>query len=119
MAHVKDIKGTTPTFTIAFYDASGAVINPSTAYDKIEVLLYNVASDTLIVKFSTETPGEGDDWEEITPTATEVDVIFPEEITLAAESGDNRIEVWTETALGVIDCSTAIFNEFIDAKNAI
>jgi len=118
MAHIKVIKGTTPTFTMTFHDATGAVINPSTAYTLIEVLLYSVASDLLVVKFSTSTPGEGDDWEEITPTATEVDIVFPEAITLAAKSGDNRIEVWTETSDGIIDCSTAIFNEFIDAKNA-
>jgi PKD repeat protein len=116
MAALKEIRGTTPDYTIIFSDASNQDVDPSTEFTKIVVHLYNIKSNTIVATFSTD-PQEGE--ESLTVSSEDISFIIPAEKTLAAESGDNRLEVWTTDVDDIIDCSTCVFNEFIDAKDAI
>lgn len=112
MAYI-EIKGATPEYTIIFKDTNNVLIDPTT-YVLIEIYLYNMASNNELIKFSTDVV---DGFELIEPTSEEVKFIIPEEISINAESGENRIEIWTEDSNGIIDCDTAVFNEFIDSQN--
>jgi hypothetical protein len=114
MADQKDIRGTTPAYTFTFRQTDGTVIDPGDI-DQIDILLYNVKSSKLIARYTTESPLPVGALE-ITMDSEEASITIPESITLLAESGDNRLELWTEKD-GVKDCATCIFNEFIDAKD--
>ena len=124
MAYQKEIRGVTPKYTMQCKDAAGDVIDPTT-YELIEIYIYNLSSGNELVKYTTEytvveevnTPPEG--FILLEPDSEKVEFTIPEAITLEAESGDTRIEIWTEDADGLIECETAVFNEFIDAQNGI
>lgn len=117
MAIWRDIRGTTPSYTVLFRDSNRKIIAP-TSYALIEIYIYNMATGTEIVKYTTESPTpEG--FQSLTPGSERIDFTIPEALSLIAESGDTRIEVWTEDQNGIIEADTEIFNEFIDAQNAL
>lgn len=112
----KDIKGTTPKYTIVFRESDGTLVDPSATFDTVVIKIYNVNSDTELVKFTNEDPTP-DGYEVISLGSDSVDFTIPAANTQDAESGENRIEIWMNFGSGEIVCRTAILNEFIDAKD--
>lgn len=113
---MKVIRGTTPSWDIIFKDADGVVVDPTT-YSEVRVEIYNQKDGSETVKFTTETPPPTG-WSALTVTPAKVAFKIPEAKSSSAKSGDNRIDVWTRTPLGGIDCQVAArFIEFIDAKD--
>jgi hypothetical protein len=113
MAGHKDIRKTTPSYTIVIRDDDEAVVDPTT-FDEIKVLVYNMASGIMVEQFIYPAAA---DYTTLIPTSVDVPFTFTAQNTEDAESGENRIEVWT-TKDSDVSCMTGILNEFIDSKDA-
>jgi hypothetical protein len=119
MAEIKEYVGTTPSYTVVFYDPSGALIDPTT-FTKIEVLVYNFKKgkdDGIIATFTTETPKPAESIE-LTVTGTQASFTIPETSTGDVYSGDNLVEVWITDGDNK-DCIIGILNEFINPEDGV
>ncbi len=122
----KEFIGTTPKYKASLKDENGNVINPSSAFSKVIIKIYNIDSGNLIIGYTSESPipGSINEYKNCILSSTEIKWAIPQEITLEAEPRENRVEVWTyKTDADIpdegvnVELYTGTLNEFIDAQS--
>jgi hypothetical protein len=117
----KEYKGSTPKYTATLRNSAGTIINPLTAFSRVVVKIYNVESDTMLIKYSSGTPPAG--YYQLSLSSTQIKWAIPSAVSNQAEEGQNRVEIWVyytdadipDEGIGR-ECFSGLLNEFMDAE---
>ena len=121
----KEYIGSTPKYKASMRDEDNVVIDPSSTFIKVIIKIYNIDSGDLLIGYTSENPKPAhlSSYYNCVLSSTLIKWAIPSKVTLLAESGEYRLEIWTyKTDAGIpdesveIECYSVTLNEFIDAQ---